>query len=188
MLKYHVTCFTKKRKDKWSSFLLPALHKDALTTSLFWHHLHGHMNRWSAKRKLLTGTGFQEMHYPYACSFSTPSLLPCGPCVFVGSSGSCQVESVYHTLFWVHSTRKQRAHMHSVIILTWQKKQSACSLCACAQSAIEERIILTTSSVHYWKLPLTLYCNRKCFMKCQVWENSLWCVPAWFMLKWKETI
>lgn len=177
MLKYHVACFTKKRKEKWSSFLLPAVRKDALTTSQFWNHLHGHMRRWSAKkRKLLTGTGFQEMHYPCVCSFSTRSLLPCGPCIFLGSSESCQVESMYHALFSVWSTRKHRVHMCSVVILTRLKSRSVCSLCVYAQSSIEKRIILTVSSDHYWKLPLTLYCNRKYFIKCQVWGKfSLVC-------------
>lgn len=45
ILSWSVTCFTKN--EKWSSFLLPALHKGSLTTALFWHHLHGHTDRWS---------------------------------------------------------------------------------------------------------------------------------------------
>lgn len=131
--------------------------------------------------------GFQEMHYPYACSFSTPSFLLFPPCIFWGSSESCPAESVYHTLFSARSTRKRRVLMRSAITLTWQKSQSACSFSVYAQSAIEERIILTTSSDHYWKLPLTLYCNRRCFIKCHVWGKLSGVYRPWFMLKWKES-
>ena len=126
-------------------------------------------------RKLLTSPGFQELHFLYACSFSTPAHLPCDPCVFLGSSESCQGESVYHALLSAQSTRKHRVHVRSVIILTWRKSQSACSLCVYALSAIEERIILTMRSDPYWKLPLT-YCDRKFFIKCYVWGKfSLVC-------------